>query len=370
MASKSKKKKAENRARFKRNFVNGIVTIAVIAFSLLLVITAMVFFIVRNKEGQVSYPTSPLTKMMNTSYSYIEDENLDIQFQFPTIPAVINVGGTERFMSETGLVFRYNNDLSISVYEIEGSAYDLLSTEYAANLYNGDLSGGATYFAEASTMDVGYCNSFPAEYQCGVIQVSDTNNVVYRSIYTITMVLDLGFEKDVFISISTTDRSKLYDAGILLENIVFTVMDISITQESVQMDEMNETPSTQEVLVQQEQASEKTTISSSNQEEGFGYMNIEVPLLSHYADGAIVVLQYTNTAADLSKVLLQNYNKTMATSVNPASSVGIAYFVIKEGTKGNYTLQVPEEVDLGTYAARVLSYTEFVQEYGAIITMF
>lgn len=360
------KKRAEKKEHMKRSIVNGIVAVLVIVFAIMLALTAVVYYLTRNTDGKVTYPSSPLTKMMNQSYSYIEDETLDIQFQFPTIPVIVNLGGTERFMSDNGLVFRYNNDLSISLYEIEGSAYDILSTEYGPNLYNGELSGSATYIADASTMDVGYCNSFPAEYQCGVIQVADNNNVVYRKIYALTMVVDMGYEKDVFISVSTTDATKLYDAELLLESIVYTLMDISITKEAVKQDEIEQQElAKQEVTVEEELG----TVTQSTSSKGFEYMNLEVPLLKSYENGAIVVLQYTNTEADMQRVTLRNYNNTMLQDKDAASEPGIAFFVIENAVKGNYTLQVPVETDLGVYSARILSYEEFVQEYGSIIVL-
>lgn len=366
MSKKTKQKRAEKKARVKRNIVNGVVTILLIIFAIMILLTASVFYLTRAKDGKVSYPSSPLTKMMNQSYSYIEDENLNIQFQFPSIPVMVNLGGTERFMSDNGLVFRYNNDLSISLYEIEGSAYDILSTEYGPNLYNGELSGSATYVADVTTMDVGYINSFPAEYQCGVIQVSDNNNVVYRTIYTLTMVVDMGFDKDVFISVSTTDMSKLYDAELLLEAIVYTLMDISITQESVRQDALAEsTQTSQEVTVEEQLA----TVTQSTSSKGFEYMNIEVPLLKTYDNGAVVILQYTNTDADMEGVTLHNFNKTMLQNKEPVSEPGVAYFAIENATKGNYTLQIPADTDLGVYSARILSYEEFVQEYGSIVSI-
>lgn len=363
MSRAKQKKRAEKKQRVKRTIVNGVVITLVITFTILLLLTVGVYYLTRDKNGQVAYPVSPLTKMINQSYSYIEDETLNIQFQFPSIPVIVNLGGTERFMSDNGLVFRYNNDLSISLYEIEGSAYDLLSTEYGPNLYNGELSGNATYIPDVNTMDVGYCNSFPAEYQCGVIQVADNNNVVYRTIYAITMVVDMGYEKDVFISISTTDVSKLYDAELLLESIVYTLMDISITQDSIAEDNLLEEQQSQAVSVEEEIAN----VTQTTNNKGFEYMNIEVPLVKSYENGAIVVLQYTNIDADMTNVTLLNYNKTMIKGRDAASTPGVAYFVIDNATKGNYTLQVPITTDIGVYSARTLSYEEFIQEYGSII---
>lgn len=370
-SKKREKLKQEKKGSLKRNLFNGFMIIAVVLLIVVAAITLMIFLYTRKSAGQVVFPQSPLTKMMDQPYSYIKDERLDITIQCPTIPVLLNVGGSERYVSDNGCVFRYSDSLSISIYEVDTNAYDILSTDFASNLYGGEMMGTTNYLPDATAQDVGYFNGFPSEYQCGVIEVSDENNVVYRNIYVLSLVIDLGLEKDLLVGISCTDDAALYEAELLMENIAYTVVDGSITQGVLEKEKNRPQPSTNVSVTVESELEEQTEATQESKPlsmSGFDAIYLEVPLLKNYEEGAVVVLQYTNIEADVSGLQLKDMATNVIAIVDSSSTQGLAFFGLKEGRKGNYTLSVPADVDLGIYSTRIMGFNEFMQEYATVLT--
>lgn len=353
--NKEQKRKLKKKEAFKAQIKTGII----IFFSVILVVFASLaisLFLYTREIGGVSFPESPLTKMMGTHTSYIGNDSLNLKIQCPTIPAILNVGGSERSVSDDGCVFRYDDRLSISIYEVSNSPYDILSTRLAPELYTGEISGEFTYTADANYMDVGYFNGYPAEYQCGIIDVYDVGGEVQKHIYAITICLDLGYDKTLMITTSTTEKKNIYDAEILLESICYTVMDISSTVgTSTKSGQPVEEPVAYTI------SEEETDI----EDEDMGnFLYVEVPLVKEYEDSPYLVFSYTGLEADTSEIVLWDEGKMNSYSPMEESKTGLLFFEMKEGKQSeNWNLQLPLSQDFGTYHANVMEKDKFIKQY-------
>lgn len=360
--NKKNRNKKKRQARIKKNIFNGVLIFVLLSLLVAVAFTASLYFYTMETRGTVVYPTTPLTKMMEQPYSYIADETLDITIQCPSIPVILSVGGTERNVSDNGCVFRYNSDLSISIYELEGAAFDILSTQFAPDLYNGSISGQTQYVNDLDTMDVGYFNGYPAEYQCGMVNVLSESGAVEKSIYVVTMVLDMGFDKDLMITVSTSNNSALYNAGILLESIGYTVVDTSLTTNTLDgATQLTSEPKLPEddfkvTLEVEENVSAEVTVEQES------WMDVQVAFTKDYEDGAVVVFQYTGTEVGAFDITLYDEEENEYAAAN-YSVDGLSVFVLDSAKKGNYTLKVPADKEVGTFNALVMSKEEYDSQY-------
>ena len=350
------KKKLDSNT-IKKNIVQGFFVFIVVVFLAIAAFTVSLYMYTKEGRGAVAFPESPLTKIIDETHSYIGDDTLDIPIQCPSVPIILSVGGTERNVSEDGCVFRYNSDLSISIYEMEESAYELLSTDFASNLYNGEISGSAEYMADSESMDVGYFNGYPSEYQCGTINILSDDGFISKKIYVVLLLIDMGFEKSVMIAVSTSNVLSLYDAQNLLESIGYTVMDISLTKDA--LDTTVETQSDVNFF-----PNVTYEVESNVPEVGTGDIIIEVPIIRNHELGAVVVLSYTQLNADISRLRLSSDTYAGEMIADAQSYPGVAFFTIENAGKGNWELYVPVDMELGTYSIAVLEPVDCYMQYG------
>jgi len=347
-----KSKKEIAKQNMKKNLRTGFIIFLLVVLVVMAAFTVSYYLYTTGNRGTV-YPNSPLTKRMDEPYSYVEDATLDVPLQCPTIPVLLSVGGVERSFSDIGCAFRYNEDLSISIYEISTTAYDILSTCFAPDLYNGTVSGETSYIPNTDMFDVGYFNSYPAEYQCGYVNVYEPDGVtIYNQIYVLTLVLDMGFDKDLMITVSSTDEKALYDAEVLLESVGYTVVDGSLTldysAEDTLEDEIISITGTDEL---QEEVIEKVNTAPS-------VIDVMVPILDDIKGRGYVVVQYTNLDADTSNIYL--YEPNGKTSYANSSIVpGVLVYCMDNPKSGNFTVKIPSGVDLGTYTTVAYNRQDF-----------
>lgn len=356
-ARKSKKEQAKQ--KIKNNIKTGVVIFSLVVLVVVAAFTVSFYMYTSGSEGVV-YPASPLTKIMDEPYFYVEDETLNISIQCPTIPVILSVGGTERAYNDVGCVFRYNEDLSISVYEVSTTAYDILSTNFALDLYNGVVSGEAVYIPQTDLFDVGYFNSYPAEYQCGYVNICEEDGItIYNQIYVLSLVLDMGFDKKLMITVSSTNDRALYDAEILLESIAYTVVDASLTlgYNSAEIAEQDVIRIEEDTLIKGESVLEQ----ASDLEESVGdaFIDIMVPIMNKIDGRGYVVLQYTNTDADISNIYLYEPDKETSYE-NSSVTKGVLVYCMDKPAKGNWCIKIPNGIDLGTYTTMVYSKQEFM----------
>ena len=354
---KSKKEQAKQKLR--KNLKTGLVIFSLV---LLVVVAAFTvsFYMYTSGSDDVVYPDSPLTKIMDEPYFYVEDETLDVPIQCPTIPVILSVGGIERAYNDEGCVFRYNEDLSISVYEVTTTAYDILSTNFALDLYNGVVSGETAYIPQTDMFDVGYFNSYPAEYQCGYVNICEEDGItVYNQIYVLSLVLDMGFDKKLMITVSSTDDTALYDAEILLESIAYTVVDASLTlgYESTEVLGQDVLRMEADSLIVEEELPEQSPNLERTEENA--YIDIMVPIMNEIEGRGYVVLQYTNLDADTANVNLYEPDKTTSYE-NSSVTKGVLVYCMDNPEKGNWSIKIPAGIDLGTYTTIAYNREEFV----------
>jgi len=352
-----KSKKEQAKQKLKNNLKTGLVIFSLVVLVVVSAFTVS-FYMYTSGSEEVVYPDSPLTKIMDEPYFYVEDESLNISIQCPTIPVILSVGGIERAYNDVGCVFRYNEDLSISVYEVSATAYDILSTNFALDLYNGVVSGETAYIPCTDMFDVGYFNSYPAEYQCGYVNICEEDGItIYNQIYVLSLVLDMGFDKNLMITVSSANDKALYDAEILLESVAYTVVDASLTlnyegedvlvQDAVKM---IDNTSIEEPIIS-EQPSDTEILEES-------FIDIMVPIMEEIDGRGYVVLQYTNMDTDISDIYL--YEPDKATFYENSSIMkGVLVYCMDNPAKGNWSVRLPAGIDLGTYTTIVYTKDEF-----------
>ena len=351
-----KSKKEIAKQNIKKTLKIGFIIFGLVA----VVVTAaftISFYLYSYESGKVIYPDSPLTKIKGEPYSYVDDLTLDIPIQCPTIPVLLSVGGTERSYSDEGCVFRYNEDLSISVYEVSTTAYDILATCFALDLYNGTISGETSYIPNTDLLDVGYFNSYPAEYQCGYINVFEPDGVtIYNQIYALVLVLDMGFDKNLMIAVSSTDENALYDAAVLLESVGYTVVDGSLT-----LGYEPENMLSDEIISITENSAEGSMLLKEAESDTLTepmVIDVMVPIFDDIKGRGYVVVQYTNLEADTSGIFLYEPNDT-ASYANSSVTPGILVYCMDNPKSGNFTIKIPCDINLGTYTTMAYDRQDF-----------
>ena len=81
----AKKKKKNVKASVKSSVKTGLVIFILVLITVCAAFVTSLYFYTRNTIGQVVYPPSPLTKIMNESKSYIADDTLTETIKFPKI---------------------------------------------------------------------------------------------------------------------------------------------------------------------------------------------------------------------------------------------------------------------------------------------
>lgn len=365
----------------RKKIIKNIKTIALVSMAVLLtsltIFVIVFYFYTKETMGEVTYPTSPLTRMMDTTYSYVADDNLPVMIQCPSIPVLMNVGGSERYVTDNGVVFAYGNGLYISVYETLDTAYSILSGQFVSDLYAGEESYNILY--ENAVTDVGYFNGYPAEFQCGDCQILNSNGVPVRDIYIVSMTMELGLDKKVMLVVSTTEEKSLYDAGILLQSIGYTVMDTSGTN---YIDDNKESSS---------ERFPDSTIPDENLVQGTvpvsGTENMEpqpapspepaptpekvwtdytVQLSETYEKGTFVLEYQNSEKTPLDAVL---YAPDGMTTYNPSylndGQDGTIRFMVQAPEPGIWTIKIDAGADLGTFSTYCVDSDSYVPSKGA-----
>ena len=346
----AKKKKKNVKASVKSSVKTGLVIFILVLITVCAAFVTSLYFYTRNTIGQVVYPPSPLTKIMNESKSYISDDTLTETIKFPTIPVLMSVGGSVRGVTDTGTVYRYNTDLAISVYETEQSTYEVLAGNFAYDLYNGSLSGTPVYVADTDSMDLGYFNGYPAEYQCGDVQIVDENGTKYNDIYVTTMLLDLSMGKKVLVVVQTDSKDALYSAETLLEALCFTVMDVSQNANGKTETDSNVTITEDFVT---EEAPPVVTPSVTTT------IGVAFSLNEDYKDGAVVQILCDNRQADIGAATIERNDGADVNYTVLSAQNGLAFYHIINATKGDYIIELPSEAVTQEYKISIIDYKDY-----------
>lgn len=378
MKNMSKKEEYLRKKRLIRNIKTiSLVSLAVILISLTIFVICFYFY-TKETMGEITYPKSPLTRMMDTTYSYVADDNLPVMIQCPSIPVLMNVGGTERYVTENGVVFAYGNGLYISVYETRDTAYSILSGQFVSDLYAGEGSQNILY--ETAAMDVGYFNGYPAEFQCGDCKILNSDGKPVRDIYVVSMTLELGLEKKVMLVVSTTEVKALYDAGILLQSIGYTVMDTSGTN-YIDTEENTVSERYPDSTVAGQEISEAVVPSTGTVSEKVvplpspestatpenTWTDYTVHLNETYEKGTFV-LEYQNAEITPFDAIL--YSPDGTSTYNPIylndGLDGTIRFMVQAPQPGTWTIKVDVESDLGTFKSYCVDSDSYVPSQGIL----
>lgn len=371
----------------KKKLIKSIKTVALISFavilSLLTIIVIGFYFYTKENLGNVTYPKSPLTRMMDTTYSYVADDNLPVMIQCPSIPVILNVGGSERYVTHNGAVFAYGNNLYISVYETNDTSYSILSGQFVSDLYAGESYSDVLY--ENAQTDVGYFNGYPAEYQSGLCQILNSSGRSVKDIYVVSMTMDLGLDKNLMLVVSSTEDKVLYDAGVLLQSIGYTVMDTSGTNymdsdesvaETIESGYSNETSNTNvpmsgtvdmplevnETAVAIPVTTPTPTPTASPEKEWMDYTVI----LTQTYDMGTFVLEYQNREKTPIDAVL--YSPDGTTTYVPTywndGLDGTIRFMVPSPSPGTWTIKTDSSINLGTYSAYCVNSESYVPSMG------
>ena len=248
MASEKQRRIEQRRKRNKarKNFKTVITISLFTVLGLLAAGAGMFYFLTLKSMGTVVYPSSPLSKMMDASYSYVTSKDLPVAVSCPNIPISLSVSGEEVFINYNGTVFNYGNGMYISLYEVDSTPSQILNSQYGYDLCKGEPVGEPHFVLGLE--DIGYFNGYPASYMCGDIQLMSSTSKPLQDIYVVTMTLDVDKASDLMVGVATADEKQLYDCGVLLQNICYTIMDISSSSSYVNTDDKV----TESVVVQQE----------------------------------------------------------------------------------------------------------------------
>lgn len=370
----------------KKRLIKNIKTIALVSMAVILVsLTVFVicfYYYTKETMGEVTYPKSPLTRMMDTTYSYVADDNLPVMIQCPSIPVLMNVGGSERYITDNGVVFAYGNGLYISVYETLDTAYSILSGQFVSDLYAGEDNYNILY--ENAVTDIGYFNGYPAEFQCGDCQILNSSGIPVRDIYVVSMTMELGLEKKIMLVVSTTDKKSLYDAGILLQSIGYTVMDTSgtnyIDTEGDKPSERYPDSTVTEGAINQPLVPDSGTIykdqpavkpeptvrpePTATPEKA--WTDYTVQLSQTYERGTFV-LEYQNS--DTTPIDAVLYSPDGMTTYNPSylndGLDGTIRFMVQAPQPGIWTIKINAGTDLGTFSTYCVDSDSYIPSKGA-----
>lgn len=366
MTNKEKKEKYLQKQKIKRN-VRSVLSISLLIFIVVLAAFATSFYLyTRNRMGEVAYPKSPLTKMMDASYSYKTDTSLPTIIQCPTIPVMMNVAGKERHISDDGCVFAYGNGLYISAYETNDGAYNILSSKFASDLYAGEMAGELLY--ESAQSDVGYFNGYPSEYQAGKISIYSTSGRISREIYVLSIMMDMGLDKRLMLAVSTVEEKGLYEAGILLQSIGYTVMDISRSAAS----DSREVAYTDEALYGEWEKAPSVAAGSGSgglpseetqqqaEPASLAWKDYAVDVPQSYPEASIV-MEYDNRLKTPSDALLYSPDgtETYAPSYWNDGLDGSIRFSVASPEVGTWIIKINEDIDLGTFSTYCLEKDDF-----------
>lgn len=367
----------------KRKLIKNVKTILLVSLAVILtsltVFVICFYFYTKETMGEITYPKSPLTRMMDTTYSYVADDNLPVMIQCPSIPVLMNVGGSERYVTDNGVVFAYGNGLYISVYETLDTAYSILSGQFVSDLYAGEENYNILY--ENAVTDIGYFNGYPAEFQCGDCQILNSNGIPVRDIYVVSMTLELGLEKKVMLVVSTTEEKSLYDAGILLQSIGYTVMDTSgtnyIDTEDVSPSErfpdstiseenmiQNTVPNSVTAETEAKAQPTKSPEPTATPEKNWTDYTVQ---LSESLERGTFVLEYQNSEMTPLDAVL--YSPDGMTTYNPSylndGLDGTIRFMVPAPQPGIWTIKIDAALDLGTFSTYCVESDSYIPSKGA-----
>lgn len=332
--------------------------IAIIMFVLAVVVAAFVASI-GGYVDRASFPKSPLKKFNDEVHKYSANLDLMVELQCPTIPVMLYVKGEEKNVVENGCIFLTDDDFYISIYEVSGAPIEILNSRYADDLVNNKYAD-CSYEADADTMDVGYYNGYPAEYQCGKVLWKPEKSLEPFIFYTTTIALNVGYDKKVMVCVSTQDKKRIYNAEVLTENIALTVMDTSYTTKSSDSTEDSEAVEVKEEAENNsEESSDVSVIEEEKRDEDFA-ININ----SDFKTGTGIVLKYSNFLEDLSEV----YAMTPENEVVPIDTAnggnGVAFFSSLSTTNGTWHIFIPANVDLGDFSIETFDIEDMNSIYG------
>lgn len=365
-----KKKQIEQRRRKNKAKKSAKNILVVGVFTLLgsLLLFASIFYFYSLKTlGVTSYPSSPLSKMMDASYSYVTNTSLPIVINSPNLPYSLSVSGEERYINYNGTVFYYGNELYISIYEVYGTPLDILNNQLAYDLYAGELMD--TPFFLMDNEDVGYFNGFPAAYICGDCQILSPTEKVLNNIYVVSMTLDTGYDGDLMIAVSTTNDKNLYDAGVLLQNIGYTVMDTSqtryldgtsptkntvVVEETIngEVDPLTETVSESKDVDSYSEVS-KSSLAGNEMSPDTSQWDSYYVTLPQMEEEVDFILSYTEKKINPTSAIIYSPDGMDTYSANYFNDGkdGRIYFSIMNADAGQWTIRILTSADLGSVSA-------------------
>jgi len=216
--------------------------------------------------------------------------------------------------------------------------------------------------------DVGYFNGYPSEYQYGSCKILSATGHTTKELYLVSLTLDMKLDKKIMVVVSTADRKKIYDAGLLLQSIGYTIMDASKTgyiegegddigkyvPDIVKKDVTEDALSQFMEERQEEEPIEETVTDGSDMTDTVsGWISLPVEVKETYPQ-AYFILEYANTSVTYEDILL--YDELGKQSYVPTEQEPgrVKFFVTKPGT-GRWTVNIKSKQTVGEYTIQYLS---------------
>ena len=364
MAS-DKEKRIEQRKRrnkAKKNVKTVIMVSIFTALGLLALIAGLFYWYSLKNLGTIAYPTSPLSKMMDASYSYVTSEDLPVSITCPNMPISLSVSGEEMYVSNNGTVFSYGGGLYISVYEVSTTPSGILNSQYGYDLCKGAPVGTPHFVLGAE--DIGYFNGYAASYMCGKIELLSPANKSLQDIYVVTMTLDVNQKDDLMIGVATTDEKQMYDASVLVQNICYTIMDISSSNYLDTMKKVDEAVVVQQEVINPnvdaidegiEAEPEPEPVDNNDPYAGISSWDAYSIMISEDMESADFILHYSEKAVSpMSVVLVSPVGDIYSPTYYNDGFDGRIYVTIPMPMQGEWLYRVKTMNSLGNVVASVL----------------
>jgi hypothetical protein len=328
--------------------------ITVIVCFVLVTVLAAFAASVGGLSKKVSFPVSPLSKLNDGAHRYYSDYELNTTIKSPSLPVILNVKGDETTVFEDGCVFLTKDYFYISVYETTSSPVEILNSRFCDNLTGVNTNTPCTYNAVNNSIDVGYFNGYPAEYQAGTVTWKPETLEAYR-LYVVSLTFNLGYDKKIMVAVSTRDGDKTYDAENLLESICLSMMDISESK-TAQTSIKNETPTKTPVEDIKEEAIAPTgsinAVVIDESSDSTGEVTYSIYVNEEFPSGTGLAFKYSNPSADTGKIYVIDPSGKVLLPDELFSGYGVLFFKSEESVKGEWVLKIPAQNSLGDYSLK------------------
>ncbi len=327
--------------------------ILVIVCFILVTVLAAFAASVGGLSKKVSFPGSPLSKLNDGAHRYYSDYELNTTIKSPSLPIILNVKGDESTVFEDGCVFLTKDYFYISVYETTSSPVEILNSRFCDNLTGAKTNTPCTYNAVNNSIDVGFFNGYPAEYQAGTVTWKPEALEAYR-LYVVSLTFNLGYDKKIMVAVSTRDGSKTYEAENLLESICLSMMDIS-ESEPAQTSTDNEPAVKAPEDIKEEAANPTGSINAvviDESTDSTGEITYSIYVNEDFTSGTGLAFKYSNPSADTGKIYVTDPNGKILLPDEFFSGYGVLFFKSEEAVKGEWVLSMPAQNSLGDYSLK------------------